>query len=197
MLYEDVTMPRTRISPETRRGAVRKELAAQLATELNSSRESGQPFIYEQEYRTGKLTITVIWDKWDGVPLQERSATVLRAYELAEGSAFRDRVALASGLTVPEAHAAGMLPFEIIAALRRGDSVTQEQAEQAMLAEGGTKLVDRGRVHLRLATREEAEACRQRLIHRLPGSDEIWIISREIMLQDFANAQDLVEIGEE
>jgi hypothetical protein len=44
-------------------------------------------------------------------------------YEQAEGAAYRDRIALASGLTVPEAHAAGMLPYQIIAALRKNDPV--------------------------------------------------------------------------
>src|SRR5438552_12410277 len=121
-------MARKRIGPEVRTGTVRRELAEALAAELKSGRDYGQPFIYEQEYRTGKLRVTVIWDEWDGMPLQERSATILRAYELAEGPAYRDRIALASGLTVPEAHAAGMLPYEIITALRKGDPVTGAQA---------------------------------------------------------------------
>ncbi len=103
-------MVRRRIGSEVRTGAIKKDLAEKLATELKNGREFGQPFIYEQEYRTGKLRVTVIWDDWHGTPLQERSATILRGYEIAEGLTYRDRVALASGLTVPEAHAAGMLP---------------------------------------------------------------------------------------
>src|SRR5271155_5060848 len=106
-------MPRRRIGVGVRRGAVRNTLAERRANELKSNQEFGQPFIYEQEYATGKLRVNVIWDEWEGIPLQERSATILRAYELAEGSCYRDRLALASGLTVPEAHASGMLPYEI------------------------------------------------------------------------------------
>jgi hypothetical protein len=190
-------MPRIRIGSDVRRGAVKNELAEKLATELKSDRDYGQPFIYEQEYRTGRLRITVVWDKWDGMPLQERSATILRAYELAEGPAYRDRVALASGLTVPEAHAAGMLPYEIITALRKSDPLTEDQARQAMLEEGGTQLGHWRKVQLRFATQEEAEACRLRLMRRFPGSDDVWIINREITAQDFAKGQDSAEVTEE
>ena len=127
--------------------------------------------------------------------LQERSATILRAYELAEGIPYRERVALASGLTVPEAHAAGMLPFELIAAVRKGDPVTTDQAHQAMLDEGATELEHWRKVHLRFATQEEAESSRQRLIRRFPGSDEVWIINREVAAQDFAEGEDSAEVG--
>ena len=70
-------MPRKIIGPEVRIGAVRTELAERLAAELKNGREYGQPFISEQEYRTGKIRVLVIWDAWDGVSLQERSATIL------------------------------------------------------------------------------------------------------------------------
>ncbi len=189
-------MPRIRIGHEVR-GTARNELAEQLAKELKNGREFGQPFIYEQEYRTGKLRVSVVWDRWNGMALQERTATILRAYESAEGADYRDRIALASGLTVPEAHAAGMLSYEIIAALRKGDPVTEDQARQAMLEEGGTQLGHEGRVQLFLATQEQAETSRRRLIARFPGSDDVWIINREITADDFATGQDSAEVGEE
>ncbi len=112
----------------------RSDLAERLANELRSNRECGQPVIEEQEFPNGKLRVTVIWDDWDRLPLEERTAVVLRAYELAEGRDYRNRIFLASGLTVPEAHAAGMLPYQIIPALRSSDPVTAEQCRQAMLA---------------------------------------------------------------
>lgn len=189
-------MPRKQIGPESRIGSVKKELAEELATELKSNRESGQPVIYEHVFRTGKVRVIVIWDKWRDVPLQERSATILRAYEMAEGPESHDRIALASGLTVPEAHAAGMLPFQIIAALRKGDPVTYDQARQAMLDEGGSRFFHPQRVQLRFATEEEAEAARQRLIQQFPGSDDVWIIEREITAQGFAIGQDWAQAEE-
>src|SRR5271168_414777 len=101
-------------------------LVARLANELKSDRPSGQPVIEEEEFPTKKLRVNVIWDEWDRVPLEDRTATILRAYEVAEGREYRDRIALASGLTVPEAHATGMLPYQVIAAVRRGDPVTTD-----------------------------------------------------------------------
>jgi hypothetical protein len=187
-------MARRRVSTESRIGTAKQELAEKLAYELKSERDCGQPFIYEQEYRTGKLQINVVWDEWHGIQLQKRSATISRAYELAEGADYVDRIVLASGWTVPEAHAAGMLPFEIIPAIRHGDPLTAAQAYIAMLEEGGTKLFNANRVHLRFATQEEAEASRQRLIRRFPGSDEVWIINGDITAQDFFEAQDSAEI---
>ncbi len=63
-------MPRKRIGPEARTGSAKKELAEELAAELKSNRDFGQPVIYEHAFRTGKVRVTVIWDAWQDVPLQ-------------------------------------------------------------------------------------------------------------------------------
>jgi hypothetical protein len=168
------------MGPEVRLADAKRDLAEKLAAELRSDRECGQPVIYEREFRTGRISVTVIWDAWDGIPLQERSSTILRAYEMAEGAASRDRIALASGLTVPEAQAAGMLPNQIIPALRKSDPVTSDQAREAFLEEGASQLMNGQAARLWFATEEEAEACRQRLIRRFPGSEGVWITNRGI-----------------
>jgi hypothetical protein len=166
------------------------DLAERLADELRNSRDSGQPQIDETRFPTGKIRVNVIWDAWDRLPPEERTDTILRAYELAEGPAYRDQIALASGLTVPEAHAAGMLPFQILVALRKGDPVTLEECKQAMLEEGASQLFGPGQLQLRFATEEEAEACRQRLIRRLPPSEPVWMIVREVgRVEDWAEMQ--------
>jgi hypothetical protein len=127
--------------------------------------------------------------------LEERSAVILRAYELAEGRDARDKIALASGLTVPEATAAGMLPYQVLAGLRPTDPVDLDQVKGAMLEQGASQLYEEDGLQLRFATREEAESCRKRLIEQLPDSAPIWIISRDIhvhdylTLTDFANAE--------
>jgi hypothetical protein len=166
------------MGPEVRLADAKADLVEKLAAELKSDRECGQPVIYEREFRTGRISVTAIWDAWDGIPLQERSSTILRAYEMAEGAPFRDRIALASGLTALEARAAGMLPYQIIPALRKDDPVTLEQAREAFLEEGASQLINGYAPRLWFATEEEAEACRQRLIRRFPGSDDVWIINR-------------------
>src|SRR5438045_3177429 len=100
-------------------------LVAELAHELRQSHESGQPVIDEQHFsRTGKMRVTVLWDKWDDVPHEDRAETILKAYEDAEGKDVRQNLALAVGLTVPEAYEAGMLPFQVIPLLRKGDPVS-------------------------------------------------------------------------
>jgi hypothetical protein len=126
------------------------------------------------------MRVTVIWDDWDRLTLDERSSIILRAYELAEGAEFRDRIALPSGLTFPEAHASGMLPYTIIPGLRKGDPVTAEQVRRVMLEEGASELVVPDVPVLGFATEVEADECRKRLSERLPGSEPIWIIARAI-----------------
>jgi len=183
-------MPRKKTGETIGLAVAKGNLAEKLATELKSGRDHGQPLIWEQEFRTGKLRVTVIWDLWAGIRLQERTATILRAYELAEGAEYRNRIALASGVTFPEAYVAGMLPYRIILAWRKDDAVTKEQALQAMLKEGASKLISPDEPQLRFATKADAEAARQRLCNRLPKSEAIWMIIRETTAQDFAEGQD-------
>jgi hypothetical protein len=162
-------------------------LVARLVDELKSARPSGQPVIEEEEFPTGKLRVNVIWDDWDRIPLEDRTATILRAYEQAEGRDYRDRIALASGLTVPEAHAAGMLPYQVIVALRKGDPVTLDQCHRALIEEGASRLFGEGSPQLRFATEEEVEAARKRLAQRLPQSEPVWVVTKEVgTVEDWA-----------
>jgi hypothetical protein len=180
-------MPRKKRGVEEKPRPMSGNLAERLAEELRRSLESGQPVIDEQEFPTGKIRVTVIWDEWDHLPLEDRTAVILRAYDLAEGRGYRDKIALASGLTVPEAYAAGMLPFQIIPALRRGDAVRPEQCRQAMIEEGASVLLAADKPQLRFATEDEAEAARKRLAQRLPDSDQVWVITQEVgKVEDWA-----------
>jgi hypothetical protein len=177
-------MPRKRLTVDQEAPRTQSALVERLADELKKEDGSGQPLIYEQEFHTGKLRVTVIWDAWERLPLDERSAIILRAYELAEGEEYKNRVALPSGLTVWEAYDLGMLPYQIIPALRDGDVVTKEQVRNAMLEEGASELPDPNEPRLRFRTLAEAEAGKQRLIQRLPGSNPVWVIHNEIMDHD-------------
>ena len=173
-------MPRIRRNPEQTQSRF-PDLVTELVNELNNAREAGQPLIEEQVFpKTNAMRVTVIWDKWERISDEDRLAIILQAYEQIEGKAFRERIALAIGLTFPEACEAGMLPFQIGTALRRGDPVTFEQCRGAMIAQGASTLLDAEHPQLRFATEEEAEACRQRLIHQLPGSEPVWVITKEI-----------------
>ena len=174
-------MPRIRRQPEQKplfRRATR--IAHDLADELKSDRTSGQPLIEEEEFTTGRVRVTVLWDRWQDLSHEDRSTTILSAYRIAEGNEFADRIGLATGLTFPEAYASGMLPFQIIAALRKDDPVTVEQCRRAMIEEGASTLQGPDRPQLRFATEEEAEASLKRLSIRLPGSEPVWQILREV-----------------
>lgn len=170
-------------------------MTEKLSAALTDSAESGQPMIYEQELAPGRRKITVVWDEWQEVPLAERTSIILRAYELAEGSAFRDQIALASGLTVPEATSAGMLPYQITTALRKDDPFTFQECRDAMLAEGGSTLFGPGILQLRFPTRAEAEAGRHRLSARLPKSDNIWLVQIDVSVQDHLSFEDSASVG--
>jgi hypothetical protein len=184
-------MPRIKTGIEDRPRPVSVALSDQLAQELRNGRESGQPIIYEQQFPTGSLRITVVWDAWEDYSLDQRTDIILRAYEKAEGTAYRDRIALASGLTAPEAHAAGMLPVQIIPALRREDKVTIDDCRKAMIEEGASTLFGNDRLQLRFATTDEAEAARLRLAKRLPESEQVWLITQDVAaFSDAAMSED-------
>ena len=173
-------MPRKRRGFETPPRHTVSNLVERLVDELKSDRQSGQPMIEELEFPTRKVRVNVIWDEWDRVPLEDRTATILRAYELAEGGEYRDRIALASGLTVPEAHAAGMLPYQVIPVVRNGDPVTMDQCRKAMIEEGASVLFGEDQPQLRFGTEEDAEAAWKRLAARLPKSEQVWVVTKEV-----------------
>jgi hypothetical protein len=184
-------MPRRKIGVQSALPAAKARLADALAAELrDGSRQFGQPMIYEQDYASGKVRVLVVWDEWADDPLEDRSAVILKAYEAIDGPPAREKIALASGLTVPEATAAGMLPYQIITAIRRGDPVTYDQAWEAFLQLGASKLVNERALQLRFATEEEAEACRRELIRRFPGSEDVWMVRRDIAMQEFGGGED-------
>jgi hypothetical protein len=155
-------------------------LVDELAHELKQSHESGQPVIDEQHFpKTGKTRVSVLWDKWDDVPHEERAEIILRAYEKAEGRDVRENVALAVGLTFPEAYEAGLLPFQVIPLLRKGDAVTAHDCLKAMREEGASKLFSGGKPELRFTSEDQAKRSVERLIKRLPGSAPVWAVVRE------------------
>lgn len=182
-------MPRNIRNPGQRRRSRFAELSDELAEELRNDRKFGQPVIDEEHFQTGAIRVNVFWDKWERVPLEERSETIVRAYERAESKEFCEKITLATGLTLPEAHETGLLPYQVIPAVRRSDSVTLEQCQQAMIEEGASVLLEPENPRLWLATQDEAEAAQKRLVKRLPDSEQVWVIAREVgRVADFVDA---------
>ena len=83
------------------------DLVNTIADELSRDSRAatpGVPEVYEEEQPYGdNLHVTVIWGKWSGVPVEERGAVILDAYEKAELSDQMRRITLAVGLTEEEA----------------------------------------------------------------------------------------------
>ncbi len=75
--------------------------------------------------------------------------------------------------------------------------MTSEQAKQAFVEEGGSLLFNPLKVRLLFATQEEVEGCRQRLIRRFPGSEDVWLINLESTAEDFAGVQESMSFQEE
>ncbi|MBM4091778.1 MAG: hypothetical protein FJ276_20480 [Planctomycetes bacterium] len=174
-------MPRIIRGLEDQRRRLYPDLVAELVGELREGRPFGQPLIHEQRFpETNAVRTTIIWDKWASIADDERVATILQAYEEAEGREFRDRIALAMGLTVPEAYDSGLLPIQIVTALRNTDSVTPEQCRQAMIDAGASVVSGPDHPILRFATLDEAERTVRRLTELLPDSEQVWVITQEV-----------------
>ncbi len=77
-------MPRIRGLVDTPQSTIGGSLVERLADELSHDRDTGQPLIYETAFPTGKLRVSVIWDEWDSIDLEERTDVIYRAYGKAE-----------------------------------------------------------------------------------------------------------------
>ena len=87
---------------------------------------------------------------------------------------------MAIGLTVPEAHDAGLIPVQVTTALRESDPVTVDQCREAMIQLGASVLSDPEKPMLRFATLEEAEECIRQLEKQLPNSKPVWIVTQDV-----------------
>jgi len=155
---------------------INHKLVEELSQQLRIyESQVAQPLIYEYDLRGKLLRLIVVWDKWLSLPLEARTAIILAAYK----SQGHENIALASGLTIPEAVALGLLRFRVIPALRKSDNISQEKCWETMRSVGASRLFDENQPQLYFATREEADRMIVELVKRLPGTDEIWTIVQE------------------
>ena len=173
-------MPRNIFTPEPVAQPRRINLVEELAGELRCAHEVGQPIVNEEHFATGAVRVLVLWDRWEEVEEDDRATQIVEAYRLVEGQDFVDRIGLLDGMTFPEAYDQGLLPYQIIPHVRRDDPVTLDQCRLVMIEVGASTLFPDRIPRLRFATAQQAETCLPRLIERLPGSDQIWQITREV-----------------
>jgi hypothetical protein len=154
-------------------------LLLELEKELSKPADVGQPLIIERHMGFGNaVQVTVVWDRFHEIPESDRTALILSAYEQCFGQESRDQVTLAIGLTVPEAVELGLLPYAVVSARRRDDTVTLDQYRQAMISEGASLLDNRELPQLRFASEDEATSSVSRLEKAAPGS--FWIVTRDV-----------------
>jgi hypothetical protein len=171
-------MPRKIIRPLDGSQFADRSLCNLLVDELRSPHDVGQPLVIEHQFpSTDKKQIQVIWDKFEGIAEQDRSELILSAFEQVEGKPTRDKILFASGFTVPEAAAAGILPFQVVPAKVAQVEVGTEQLFNAMKEEGASTVA--GTTTLRFPTFEDAETTKTRLDHRLPQGR--WLIVQEVI----------------
>jgi hypothetical protein len=141
------------------------ELVEVLSDELASGKRVQPAFIEEEFNATGLRNIHVIWDRWADIPYDDRMEVILRAYEKHEGPEKTENVAIAEGLTGPEALEAGLLPFIVSEGSIDRDFLAYENAKSVEMEQ--TIL---GKRELRYPTKEAAEEAVARLRESLPGS---------------------------
>jgi hypothetical protein len=168
-----------RTPPEA--GANRDELVADLARELRNPTLIGQPIVLEDDTpETNSMRVHVIWDRWNDCPRDARSAIILDAYRNAMFSReLIDQITLALGVTVPEAIAMGLLPFQVVPSRRLGEQHSIEEYRQAMLTAGASALASAEHPQIRCATQEDAEKTIECLEQSLPNLKWI-IVAQEI-----------------
>jgi hypothetical protein len=110
--------------------------------------------------QSDKFDVMVVWQEWESVRSEDRSAIIREAYQGDQ------KVAQALGVTYQEAMEQQLLPYAVVPMVRR-DEVDPDKVREAMIQEGGIQL-ERDRVDLRFPTMAMAEASHQRLVQRLP-----------------------------
>ncbi|HYH68905.1 MAG TPA: hypothetical protein VD866_29700 [Urbifossiella sp.] len=162
-------------------------LVAELAAELRSPRPFGQPFVEIDTFpRSGLTAVTVIWDALRGLTDEQRSAAVLDAYQQVHPNVGADRVAFALGYTTAEATAAGKLPYAVRPTLAAEPTLDRAAVAAVVREYGGADDRRAAFPALRFPTREDAEACRQKLLDRLPGTEAVWTIAETVSPDDAA-----------
>ncbi len=184
-------MPRIQSKRKTCAHQGEPDLIAVLARELRDPNPFGQPIIDEEVFaKTNLIRVLVLWDRWSEISEETRTDVIRQAYLQAEGPETADRLVLINGLTFPEAYDDELLPFEVIALVRRDDKYNVTDCSRAMIEQGASILESSVRPRLWFQTLEQAEQCVARLASSLPGSDNVWAIT-----QSLARTGQLVHAG--
>lgn len=151
-------------------------LAEDLAREIQNSKELGLPMILESEFvQSNRIWVTVIWDRWAGVPFRNRTPVIYRSYEIAKGTDFRTRIAIAQGLTPQEAVLEGKLQYEIKIVDMPNLQYNLHDIYKTFEELGGFQQASRDiRVSLWLPNSDMVNKCINFLLVKYPGTEKNW-----------------------
>ena len=103
-------MPYKKIIPQ--KPVLDSSFVEAIAQELRLEQSEGSPdspLIIEEESRhSGRIHVTVIWDRWAQVGPEERSRMILEAYEIVRGPGTFLTLTSALGLTHADAKKLGV-----------------------------------------------------------------------------------------
>ena len=92
----------TAVTPERR-----AQLRERLANEISGQGTPDGPLIFEIPLeQSAKVNVIVVWDEFEGVPVEDRDRVILDAYRDR-----RDQIAMAMGVTYQEAIDQQVLPY--------------------------------------------------------------------------------------
>ena len=159
------------------------KLVKRLAQELKSPGDETQPLILEQVIEgTGSRHVHVIWDQWQKLSEEQRSAIIEEAYNQTEGPKAAAEITLASGVTPEEALVLGLLPYKVVSTHKGHEAKPPiAQYKKVLKQEAPNTVLGLDAAELRYPRLEDAEAAKQRLEKDLPGSQ--WAIVQEVPYQ--------------
>jgi hypothetical protein len=110
----EMKMPLTRIEPKI--ATIDASFAKDIADELRRGREldaspspSNAPEIIEEVTSIKIMHVTVIWDTWMTIPMEDRARIIMDAYRAVGGDAEARSISVALGLTHQEAARLGII----------------------------------------------------------------------------------------
>jgi hypothetical protein len=144
---------------------LRKSLVARLKSEKNieGPGSPGSPLIFQIPIELSeKYDLLVVWEEWNDVRSDDRTALILDAFEEEKGN-----ISQALGITYAEALEQELLPYQILPNCFFED-VSPEKIKDALLSEGGISLHNGEVVDLRFPTKIMAETAYRNLQKKLP-----------------------------
>lgn len=160
-----------------RRSSSHEQLVDGITRAIHATAHTGQPILILEPFAdTDAYRASVIWDRFDPVPMRDRADIIKEAYR----SALEIEIAIPYGWTVREAIAAELLPFLVEPRRADAPSCKLRRVRQAMFDAGAIE--SGGETLLRFPTYELAEAAYLRLRESTP--EIVWILREEHVVSE-------------